>query len=339
MSVECIDAFCHCLTPRYCAEVAKILRKPLLMFERAQRIKVMIDLEARLKVMDQFPGYRQVVCLASPPVELLAPSHSAELARIANDEMARMVDESDRRVCGFVATLPLNNVAASIEEATRAIESLGAVGVQFFTNVCGTPLDAPEFRPLWEHLHVLDRPILLHPLRSRTVPDYPGEDYSKFDLWWAIGWPYETTLAMCRLALAGIFERLPRLKIVAHHVGGFIPMLSGRLGPGMELLGTRNPPGTDVTENWPLKESLVQACSRFYADTASFGSLEAIECGKAFFGSEQLLFATDMPFDPGQGPDYIRSTLSAIEAMNLSDDERQAILVGNACRLFHLEFC
>lgn len=68
------------------------------------------------------------------------------------------------------------------------------------------------------------------------------------------------------------------------------------------------------------------------ADTASFRSREAIECGLAFFGAERRLFATDMPFDPSVGPDYIRSTLAAIQATDVSDQDRRAILSENTRR-------
>lgn len=337
MPEESIDVFCHCLPPKYCAAVHESATAPLLMLERAQSIRVMSDLDARLEMLEEFPGYRQIVSLASPPVEVLAPDAAAELAVVANDAMAEMARASNGRILGFVAALPLSDVEASVAEARRAVRELGAVGAQVFTSVLGRPLDDAQFEPIFRVLHDLDLPILLHPTRAMTTPDYPSEKYSKYDLWWAIGWPYETTLAMCRLALSGIFDRFPNLMIVAHHVGGFLPMLAGRLGPGMELLGTRNPPGTEEYVDTPLREPVLTACKKFYADTASFGSQEAIECGRAFFGAERLLFATDMPFDPGQGPDYIRSTLAAIRAMPLDDAQRQAILSGNARRVFRLE--
>ena len=336
MSVESIDVYCHFLPSKYCVAVQATATKPQMMFERAQRIPAMVDLEARLDVLKEFPGYRQIISLASPPTEVLAPNKSADLAQLANDELAHTAASDGERICGFIATLPLNDVAASVKEAQRAVEQLGAVGVQVFTNVLGRPLDAPEFQPLFHLMVELDRPVLLHPTRAMTLPDYPGETFSKCDLWWAIGWPHETTLALTRLALSGIFDRLPNLKIIAHHVGGYLPMMAGRLGPGMELLGTRNPPEAASHVQTPLQEPVVQACARFYADTASFGWQAAIECGKAFFGAERLLFATDMPFDSGGGPDYIRSTLAAIDAMEISDHERRQILSENARRLFHL---
>jgi predicted TIM-barrel fold metal-dependent hydrolase len=85
-----------------------------------------------------------------------------------------------------------------------------------------------------------------------------------------------------------------------------------------------------------IDEPPLAACRRFFADTASFGSRAAIECGVEFFGTERMLFATDMPFDPEQGPGHIRSTLAAISAMNLSISDRAAILSGNVRRLFKL---
>jgi len=47
----------------------------------------------------------------------------------------------------FVASLPMNNVAASLEEMDRAIGRLGAKGIQIFTNVNGRPLTSPSSFP------------------------------------------------------------------------------------------------------------------------------------------------------------------------------------------------
>jgi predicted TIM-barrel fold metal-dependent hydrolase len=104
----------------------------------------------------------------------------------------------------------------------------------------------------------------------------------------------------------------------------------------MELLGTRTPPEAAAFVETKLQEPLLQACRKFYADTASFGARPAIECGRAFFGVDRLLFATDMPFDPGQGRDYIHATLAAIASIDLTAKERKQVLWENARRLFKL---
>lgn len=333
---ECIDVFCHFLPLKYCRAVRERSAQSLQMFERAQQIQPMVNLDARLQVLREFDGYHQIISLSSPPVEVLAPEHSVELSRLANDELALACQQGGQRFCGFAAALPLNDVEASVAEAKRAIEQLGALAIQVFTSVQGRPLDAPDFLPLFQLMAELDRPILLHPSRSLAMADYPSEQYSKCDLWWALGWPHETTVALTRLALAGIFHHFPNLKIVAHHVGGYLPMMGGRLGPGMELLGSRTPPEVPELANHGLQEPLLEACRRFYVDTASFGWAPAIECGRAFFGAERMLFASDMPFDPGQGPDYIRSTLAAIRSLELPEDQQRAILSENARNLFLL---
>src|SRR5437773_2224563 len=99
MISEAIDIFCHCLPPAFCEAAHRHSSRPLHMLSRAQTIPVMVDLSARLAVMDRFPGYRQVVSLASPPIELIAgPETTPEIARIANDAMAAMVAQEQERI-------------------------------------------------------------------------------------------------------------------------------------------------------------------------------------------------------------------------------------------------
>jgi aminocarboxymuconate-semialdehyde decarboxylase len=88
-----------------------------------------------------------------------------------------------------------------------------------------------------------------------------------------------------------------------------------------------------------LQQRPVEAFRRFCADTASFGSRITIECGLKFFGADRVMFGTDMPFDPEQGPGFIRSTLRILDEMDLSDEDREKILNGNARRLLRLTSC
>jgi aminocarboxymuconate-semialdehyde decarboxylase len=90
MAEEALDLFCHWLPKAYCEAANRAAVRPLHMFDRAQKIPAMVDLDARFRVMDQFPGYRQVPSLASPTLEMIAGrEQTPDLARLANDEMAR----------------------------------------------------------------------------------------------------------------------------------------------------------------------------------------------------------------------------------------------------------
>src|SRR5206468_11584760 len=116
---------------------------------------------------------------------------------------------------------------------------LGALGVQIFSNVNGHPLDDERFFPLFQAADRLRCPILLHPARGARVADYDGEEKSKYEIWWTFGWPYETSAAMQRLVFSRLFERLPDIKIVAHHLGAMVPYFEGRVGYGLDQLGSR----------------------------------------------------------------------------------------------------
>jgi aminocarboxymuconate-semialdehyde decarboxylase len=334
MPDESIDVFCHYLPPRFCEAIERLPAPPPTLFTRARQIRALTDLGERLRVMDRFPGYRQILSLASPTVDTLGgEERAAELARVGNDALAATVAAHPERFPGFIASLPLSVPDSAAAEAERAVRQLGAVGVQLYSNVNGRPLDEPATLALIEHLAGLGCPLWLHPIRPLSFADYATESASRYDLWWAFGWPYETSVAMVRLALAGLFDRWPGLVVITHHVGGILPMMEGRIASGLDLEGKRNPPELVRTA---LRERPVEALRRFHADTASFGSRAAVECGRAFFGVGRLLFATDMPFDPEEGPGFIRDTLRVLAEMDLTAEQRRAVLSGNARRLLRL---
>jgi uncharacterized protein len=182
----------------------------------------------------------------------------------------------------------------------------------------------------------LDLPIWIHPARGATFADYPGEPRSKYDIWWAFGWPYETSAAMARLVFSGLFDRHPNLKIITHHCGAMIPFCEGRIGGGLDQLGKRSDDPDDLAAQSRLQRRPIDYFRMFYGDTALFGSTAGLECGVAFFGAERVLFGTDMPFDPEGGPGFVRDTIASIERMRISDQERRLIYEGNARRLLRL---
>ncbi len=303
--------------------------------KRMREVPMLYDLDVRLRVMDRFPGYQQVLCAGMPPIEALAgPKDSPELARICNDGMAELCARHPARFPTFIASLALNNPDSCIDEINRCVKDLGARGVQVFSNVDGKPLDLPEFAPLFETMARLDLPILLHPARGADFPDYLTEKKSQYEMWWAFGWPYETSVAMARIVFAGIFDRHPDIKIITHHYGGMIPYFEGRVGPGLDQLGSRTS-GFDPA-SIKIKRRPFDYFKMFYADTAVFGSRAATECGMAFFGPGRTLFASDAPFDPEKGPMFIRETIKVIESLNLSEADRARVFHGNAERLLKL---
>jgi aminocarboxymuconate-semialdehyde decarboxylase len=178
-------------------------------------------------------------------------------------------------------------------------------------------LDHPGLTPLFERLAALDLPILLHP----TGGQYNGltGDYL---LWLTFGWPFETTLAMARLAYAGVLERFPGLRILTHHLGAMVPMMAARIAGVTATL--------ERTSDWRLPAPLLDYLRRFYADTAVNGHRPALEAGRTFFGPGRVVFASDYPFVP------IEACLRPILAWDLPEGEKADLLAGNARGLFRL---
>jgi aminocarboxymuconate-semialdehyde decarboxylase len=299
------------------------------------RLRTLWDIDARLKLLDQFGDLQQVLSLANPPLEYLGtPAETPELARMANDGLAGLCRRYPDRFPTFIASLPMNNIDASLTEIDRAITELGAKGVQVFTNVAGAPLSDSTYRPIFARMVAHDLPVWVHPMRGPQFSDYITESASEDEIWFTFGWPYETTACMTRLIYSGLFDELPQLKIITHHMGGMIPYFAGRIGLGFRQIffGTsaRNP-GADA-----LKRPPADYFKLLYADTALNGEPAATRCGHAYFGTTHCLFATDAPFDPEQGKILISNTIAAVNALPIDAAERERILSANARALLRL---
>lgn len=332
-----IDIFNHIYPAGYYARLMKVAPDYKDIGKRMRGIPMLADLDVRFRVMDAFDDYQQVLSLPTPPIEnIVSGPDAADLARAANDGMAELVARHPGRFPAFVAALAFDDPDAAVREAVRAIDDLGARGVQMFTNVHGTPISAPAYLPIFEALAARDLPIWLHPFRGADVADYAAEDRSQYEIWWTFGWPYETSAAMARLVFAGVFDRFPDLKIITHHMGAMAPYFAGRVGPGWDQLGARTS-DVDLSEVLrTLKKRPLDYFRMFYADTALFGAYDATVCGLAFFGAGHVLFASDAPFDPEKGPMYIRETIAIIDRLPVTADDRERIYWRNAVRLLKL---
>jgi len=333
-----IDIFNHIFPKSFYDKMISVAPNAKDINKRVRNIPCIVDLGERFRIMDMFNEYAQIICLGSPPIEVFGPPPiSTNLARLANDGMAELVQKYPDRFPGFIASLPMNDPEGLLAEANRAIKDLGAVGVQIFTNVLSRPLTRPETMPLFDLMAKLDRPIWLHPARGADFPDYKGEHKSHYEIWWTFGWPYETSVAMAHLVFSGLFDRHPNIKIITHHMGGMIPYFEGRVGPGWDQLGTRTSDEDYTLLLKKLGKRPLDYFRLFYVDTALMGAKEATVLGLKFFGPDRVLFGSDMPFDPEKGTAYIRWTIEIIDSLDIKPSERQAIYEGNARRLLKLK--
>ena len=300
-----IDLYNHVMPVRY-LELMKQHSKDQGIIKRMSGLRMLWDIEARVQMLDeQFPDVQQVLTLSLPAPELVGgPELAPELARIANDDMAAMVARWPKQFPAFIASLPMNNVPAALEEMDRAIGKLGARGVQICTNVNGRPLDEPEFFPVFERVtNTHDLPMFMHPARPATRADYVNEQTSKYEIWQVLGWPFETSVAMARMVFSGLFEKLPQLRLITHHCGAMIPFFAGRAETLWAQLGSRSADEHYDELLKTMKKTPIEYFKMFYADTVLGGSASALRCGLDFFGARPDRVRERLPLRPGRRAD------------------------------------
>ena len=304
--------------------------------KRMRGVPCIHDLDERRRIVDMFKDYAQILSYPMPPLEVLSKGDGKQVeenAKLINEEFAEICGKHSSHFPGWVAQGALGSADAGVRESERALKS-GALGVQIYTNVAGKPLDDPAFEPFCDFMNKSGKPIWLHPARGANFADYQSETKSKYEIWWALGWSYETGAAMARLVFSRIMDKYPNLKIITHHFGGVVPMLEGRIGPGWDQLGAR-------TSDEDLGALLKQLKKRpldyfkhsFYADTATFSAKPAMDLGFAFFDLDKIVFASDCPFDPEKGTMYTRDTLRFIEERDMPKADKDKVWYGNLERM------
>lgn len=328
-----IDVFTHVVPQKYKEVLYELLPPEFPVRKIIESIPTLSDLEHRFRIMDKFEGLRQVITLGLPPVEEIAdPEKAAELARIANDEMAELVSRHPDRFAAAAACLPMNNMDAALEEVDRAINDLNFRGVQIGTPINNKPLDSPEFMPLYAKMAQHDLPIWIHPGRPGFYADYKTEEMSKYSVFIIFGWPYETTVAMTRLVFSGVLEKHPNLKVITHHCGAMVPFLQQRIECSYD--------NARIIQKDNFEEKLtkppIEYFKMFYYDTAINGNAPGLMCAHAFCGTDKMLFGTDVPFDNEYGERFTRQTIEAVEQMGIEESEKRKIFEDNARSLLRL---
>lgn len=325
-----IDAYTHIVPPKYSAALAKIAPE-----QHSQKVAFcppLYDLDARFRIMDKYEPLKQVLTLGWPKLEEIAgPDKAPELARQANDEMAELVLKYPDRFVAAIAILPMNNMDEALKEADRAITQLKFRGVYIYSHINHKPLDLPEFLPLYEKMWKYELPIFIHPMRDADHPEYKTEKESKYLMFSTFGWPYETTAAMTRLVMSGIFDKYPGLKVVTHHCGGMVPYFAERIRQFMHQWDRRE------KDYMGLTKDPIEYYQMFHNDTALYGNPKALECAHAFCGADHLLFGCDFPLgDTEFGNRNYLQTINAVDQMAITDEDRKMIYEDNARKLMRL---
>ncbi|KAI9834902.1 MAG: hypothetical protein M1838_005453 [Thelocarpon superellum] len=297
------------------------------------------DISKKLAFMDQHGIDVSVISLANPWLDFLPPTEAGPSARMINDEIEGLCARSDGRLFAFGA-LPLS---ASVETIVAEIQRLKRLkltrGVIMGTSGLGRGLDDPALDPIWASLQAQEMLIFLHPhygLPTEVFGPRAGEYGHVLPL--ALGFPLETTVAVARMLLSGVWDRFPELKVLLAHSGGTLPFLAGRLESCIQHDGHLK-----QEANFSQRRSVWDVLTKnIYLDAVIYSQV-GLEAAVRASTADRVLFGTDHPFFPpldGSTEQWMSVTTNrqAIsEAFSGSAKANDAILGGNAMRLLNLE--
>ena len=324
-----IDMHAHVAVPRVTEIVTPHLKNasdPLvaastpdtqaLMAKQAGDIRTrMSTTDERFAAMDEMGVDMQLICPAPPQIYYYLPVDvGVQAARALNDGIAEYVSKHKDRLVAL-GGVPLQDGNEAAKELERGMKQLGFKGAEILTNVNGKELSDRDFEPFWKKAEELDALVFIHPT-GFTQPQRFGRFYFNN----VIGNPLDTTMALHYLIFDGVFERHPKLRVMAAHGGGFLGAYSGRID---HAWGARSDSHGDLPQ--PPTTYLRR---NVYLDTVVFtpNQLEALV---KTYGADRIVLGTDYPFDMLEY-DPIGHVASVD---SLDDAGRAAICGGNAKRL------
>ena len=273
------------------------------------------DIEVRLDKIRQNRIDMQILTTPHPGIDRFTPDESAEMARIINDGLSKVVKKYPKNFQAL-AMLPLIEPKLALKEFDRAIFDLGLKGMCMLTNVAGQTSDSDFLLPVYEKAQSLGVPIFIHP----TTP-VGAQVMKEWRLAIILGFEFDIMLSATRLAYSEILERFPELHFVIAHLGAGIPFLVGRIDRGY------HDPMCGVKTKKPTSEHLKD----LYTDTVSFYQ-PALKLAYEFFGAHRMVMGSDFPLPIGD----LEAAVPSIEAMDIPQRDKENILGKNAERLLKL---
>lgn len=253
------------------------------------------------------------------------PEAGVPFASHVNDVLAGYCAEHPDRLF-FNATLPMQDIDASVAEAKRAVGRLGAKALVVGTdNLGGRDLDDEAFFPLYETVEQLGVPLFVHP-GPANIEQQRVSQPDKYGSAWMPGYQIRETIAVCHLVYGGVLDAFPDLQVCVSHGGGAVPFLLGKLDRHARAT-LQTGQSVPIKASRPFDEYLQR---NFYFDTFVEDS-RSLRLLLEVMGPDRLLFGQHTGLSTTSSDD-----LSRIRAEGLSEADLAKVTGRNAAKLFQL---
>ncbi len=219
--------------------------------------------------------------ISSPGVHFGDDDDARGLAREVNEAGRRAVDAHPGRF-GLLASLPVPDIAGTIDEIGYCYDVLGVDGVTLLTHVGGVYLGDPVLEPVFDELDRRHARLFIHPTSpvcwEHTALGRPRPMLEFF---------FDTTRAVVNMVLNGTIARHPQIEIIVPHAGATLAMVADRIAAFTFALADVDP-ATDVYAD----------LARLHYDLAGFALPRQLDALLALTTAEHLHYGSDYPFTP-----------------------------------------
>lgn len=236
------------------------------------------DVSEKLAFMDLHQISKSVVSLANPWLDFITDGPEAlKFAVEVNDWFESTGKDQEGRLY-FFAVLPIKASTAEIVTEIKRVKDLPHCrGVVLGTTGAGNGLDDPAFEPIWKAIADAGLMVFLHPHYGLPSEVYGprAEEYGHV-LPLALGFPMETTIAVTRMILSGVFGRVPGIKLLLAHSGGTLPFLAGRIQSCIEHDGKLVKDGGTLPNVWDILRTNIWLDAVIYGDVGLKAAIDSV---------------------------------------------------------------
>jgi aminocarboxymuconate-semialdehyde decarboxylase len=258
------------------------------------------DEDEKIKFMDNHGIDISIISLANPWLDWCEAADAPEAARRINDDVEAVCSRHPGRLYAF-GTLPLSAGAEAVVEEIDRLRTLDHMrGVIIGTGGLGNGLDDPALEPVWAALQRTQQLVFLHPHYGLSASVY-GSRAAEYGhvLPLALGFPLETTIAVARMLLSGVWDRFESLQVLLAHSGGTLPFLAGRIESCIAHDGYLMDQGRIEGRRslWHVLRNNIYLDAVVYADPGLKAAVEASGIDRLMFGLFSLsLSPSSLPF-------------------------------------------
>ena len=295
----------------------------------ADRMKVLAERfhnlgAGRIADMDATGIARQIVSLTSPGVQIFNAVEGTALAVSFNDQLSEAVHKNPDRFSGLGCIAPQNPTGAA-KELERAVTKLGLKGVIINSNTNGEYLDDPKFYDILAAAESLNVPIYLHPATAPRRMIGPMIEKGLEGAFY--GFAVETSVHLLRMIMSGVFDRFPKLQVIAGHGGEGLPFWLCRFDLFQKNYAINN--------RFPHMPKLQRKVSEYIKENIPVTSsgmawAPVIQFCQQVIGMDRVMYAMDYPYQ------FDANEVVVTDEMNIALEDKKKFYQTNAERIFRL---